>query len=141
MTNQDQTLNRLLSQVEEKAGRKIKTPKDFEFLVEQIYEHTHTSISVSTLKRVWGYVDSNYSVRESTLDLLAQFVGYENYRHFLQQFHDVPTILEAPTSKPSNLRWPLYIFLALIAVSVLVLAGKTLGTTFNHLENLDRLRN
>ena len=49
MTNQDQALNRLLSQVEEKAGRKIKTPKDFEFLVEQIYEHTHTS------PKIWIY--------------------------------------------------------------------------------------
>ena len=49
MTNQDQALSYLLGQVEEKAGRKMNTPKDFEFLVEQIYEHTHTSIPSTTV--------------------------------------------------------------------------------------------
>lgn len=131
MITQEEALSRLLGQVEEKVDRKMKTPKDFDFLVGQIYEETHRSISASTLKRLWGYVDSYPSIRESTLNLLAQFVGYESYSHFLQQFHDAPTTPETPTGKPSNLRWPLYVFLALIAVAALVLAGKTLGTTFN----------
>lgn len=130
MTNHDQALSRLLGQVEEKAGRKMKTPKDFDFLVEQIYERTHTRISVSTLKRLWGYVDSYPSVRESTLDLLAQFVGYENYRQFCQIYQDEPNIPELiVNNKPTLLRWPLFVVIALIAGIALFLTQNSLGTS------------
>ena len=73
MTTQEEAIGRLLGRVEEKVGRKMKTPRDFDFLAEQIFETMHKSISVSTLKRVWGYVPANGITRESTLDLLAQF--------------------------------------------------------------------
>lgn len=46
-------------EVETLVGRPIKTPKDFEFLSCQIEGYTRETISVSTLKRMWGYVASN----------------------------------------------------------------------------------
>lgn len=84
INTQEEALSRLLRRVEEKVGREMKTPKDFEFLSAQIFELTRRTISVSTLKRIWGYIDSYKSVRESTLDLLAQFAGYDNFHHFCQ---------------------------------------------------------
>ena len=85
MTTQEEAIGRLLGRVEEKVGRKMKTPRDFDFLAEQIFETMHKSISVSTLKRVWGYVPANGITRESTLDLLAQFAGFASFSQFCQQ--------------------------------------------------------
>ena len=40
---------------EQKAGRRMHTPKDFDYLRERIYEECHEMVSISTLKRLWGY--------------------------------------------------------------------------------------
>ena len=88
--SKEEAIGRLLGQVEEKVGRKMKTPRDFDFLAEQIFETMHKSISVSTLKRVWGYVPANGITRESTLDLLAQFAGYASFSQFCQQTIETP---------------------------------------------------
>ena len=90
MTTQEEAIGRLLGRVEEKVGRKMKTPRDFDFLAEQIFETMHKSISVSTLKRVWGYVPANGITRESTLDLLAQFAGFASFSQFCQQTTKTP---------------------------------------------------
>ena len=90
MTTQEEAIGRLLERVEEKVGRKMKTPRDFDFLAEQIFETMHKSISVSTLKRVWGYVPANGITRESTLDLLAQFAGFASFSKFCQQTTKTP---------------------------------------------------
>lgn len=45
---------RLKSEVETLVGRKIASPKDFDFLMRQIHGYTQETISVSTLKRMWG---------------------------------------------------------------------------------------
>lgn len=47
-------LDRLKEEVENLVGRKIKSPKDFDFLSRQIQGYTQEKISVSTLKRMWG---------------------------------------------------------------------------------------
>ena len=90
MNSQEKNLTRLLRQIEIKVGREMKTPKDFNFLAGQIYEQTHEKISVSTLKRLWGYVPSYKSLRSSTLDLLARFVGFDSFDHFCQQATESP---------------------------------------------------
>ncbi len=68
-------LQLLCEAVESKDGRKIQTPKDFEFLAERIFEQLHERISASTLKRIWGYVPQTTIPRTSTLDLLSQSDG------------------------------------------------------------------
>lgn len=54
--------------------------RDFEQLSEQILTETGVSLSVTTLKRLWGRVRYESSPNLTTLDTLAQFVGYENWR-------------------------------------------------------------
>ena len=53
---QKQALAKLRDMVEEAIGRKMKTPKDFEFLSEQVFEKLHETVSATTLKRIWGYL-------------------------------------------------------------------------------------
>ena len=48
--------DRLKNEVETLVGRKIVSPRDFDFLSRQIEGNTQETVSVSTLKRLWGYV-------------------------------------------------------------------------------------
>lgn len=77
--------NRLKEEVENLVGRKIKTPKDFEFLSRQIVGYMGESISVSTLKRMWGYVSSSCKPSPYNLNLLARMVGCADWSSFIQE--------------------------------------------------------
>lgn len=71
----------LRQRVESVLGRPMKTPKDFDFLVIQLSNCTHTLINNYTLKRFWGYLKST-DVRVSTLNTLCQFIGYTSFDAF-----------------------------------------------------------
>ena len=71
--------------IEEAVGRKMKTPKDFDFLADQIFDKLHETVSSTTLKRMWGYLQESSSPRESTLDILAQFVDYKDWETFCSE--------------------------------------------------------
>lgn len=72
----------LRRRIEESIDRKVHTPADFEFLAGVVWERTHETISPTTLKRLWGYIDGADTTRQSTLHLLAQFVGYKHWDDF-----------------------------------------------------------
>ena len=65
--------------VEESANHRIKTSTDFTFLARVIQERLGETVATSTLKRLWGYVDGYASTRESTLNILARFIGYPDW--------------------------------------------------------------
>jgi len=58
--------------------------KDFESLSQRIFDETGVSLSVSTLRRVWGKVASTHLPSGTTLDTLAKFAGFEDWRFFLK---------------------------------------------------------
>lgn len=59
--------------------------KDFEDLSEKIFEKTNVQLSAVTLKRIWGKLKYDSAPTVNTLNTLAQFVGYENWRDFRNQ--------------------------------------------------------
>lgn len=59
--------------------------QDFEALSAQIFDQTQVVLSVSTLKRVWGKVKYDSLPSPTTLNTLAVFAGYKNWREFRQQ--------------------------------------------------------
>lgn len=61
-------------------GAPIETSSDFERLSNTIDETLKEQISVSTLKRLWGYVSLAPKPRMTTLDILCRFVGREDFR-------------------------------------------------------------
>ena len=79
---QEQALAKLRELIEGVIERKMKTPKDFEFLSECIFEKFHERISPTTLKRFWGYLSETTTPRKSTLDILSMFVGFDNWKNF-----------------------------------------------------------
>lgn len=86
--NDEAKLQKLKKQIEETTGRKMSTPKDFELLTLHIYDRTNTLISATTLKRFWGYIDKGekkHEIRQSTLNVLAQYVGRCDWDSFCKQ--------------------------------------------------------
>ncbi len=81
--NKKTALQLLREEVEKKAGRKMMTPKDFDFLSESIFEEIHTRISPSTLKRIWGYLQNDNTPRSTSLNILANYVGYDDWDSFM----------------------------------------------------------
>lgn len=80
-------LEQCLLQVEKKLGwgpRSEWTNYDFEKLSEAISEATGICLSISTLKRLWGRVTYHNVPAINTLNTLARFAGYEDWRAFKQ---------------------------------------------------------
>ena len=75
-------INYLMSLAEKKFRKSIETSTDFTSLATEIEEKTKERISSSTLKRIWGYVNMTSIPRQSTLDILARYIGHRNYKTF-----------------------------------------------------------
>src|ERR1700761_2077261 len=58
--------------------------RDFENLSRFIFDKTKVQLSESTLRRVWGRVEYKHLPSTTTLDTLAQFADFENWRMFLK---------------------------------------------------------
>lgn len=72
-------IRKLCKDVEVATHHAVKTPKDFDLLRDSIYNRLHILISSSTLKRIWGYLDTDVKPRDSTLSTLARFIGYKDW--------------------------------------------------------------
>lgn len=77
-------LARLRSAVERSAALSPATPSDFAMLSAEVSSRSdgRDSISISTLKRLWGYVDSSHRPSSAVLSVLARFCGYRDWAHF-----------------------------------------------------------
>jgi hypothetical protein len=76
-----QEYKKLCNAIEHKIGKPILTPADFEWLEEKIEAKLKERVSASTLMRVWGY-RQGVATRQSTLDILARYLGYADYVTF-----------------------------------------------------------
>jgi hypothetical protein len=101
--------------------------KDFELLNQLIFEKTKISLSASTLRRIWGRVEYNHLPSGTTLDTLARFAGFENWRTFSRQRPADTTsqkAVEKPVAKPKTRSgWGLKIALVVLAVVTISLVG------------------
>lgn len=87
----------LLKSIEQSVKFKVSSPTGFQHLSALIFNRTKANLSVSTLKRIWGYVEGYDEVRDSTVDILCQFIGYSNFADFSKASEGVQGI------PPSNI--------------------------------------
>ena len=83
--NTDELLTeRLKEYVENVAGFRMCTPKDFDNLAQRIFNETGSLLSPTTLKRLWGYLrEKEQQVpRLGTLNILSKYIGYVDYETF-----------------------------------------------------------
>lgn len=76
-------MNYLMSLVEKKFHKDVKTSTDFYSLAQEIETETGNSVSASTLKRMWGYVSTTSTARQATLDILAKYIGKKKLQDVL----------------------------------------------------------
>lgn len=67
------------AKIEEAYGKAVRYPADCEHLAANIAEITRESVGVTTLKRIFGFVNDVRSPRLATLDILARYAGYSDY--------------------------------------------------------------
>ena len=72
----------LLLQVEKAYAKPLNSTTDFEELSIQLKYKLGMSLSSSTLKRLWGYVNDAHSPRPQTLDVLARYLGHADFKDF-----------------------------------------------------------
>ena len=61
-------ISELKKRIEKSLKRKMKTPTDFIFLSGAVFERTRETMSPTTLKRLWGYIEGADQTRNSTLE-------------------------------------------------------------------------
>ena len=103
MSINPQHITLLRQLVEESADHRIETSNDFIFLSGEIRGRLNENLSVSTLKRLWGYVDGYASVRSSTLDILARFVGFPDWETFVSDYCEVEGVQSSHRVKSETL--------------------------------------
>lgn len=83
MNNNSPEILELLRQIEQTIDFNLKSPANFDKLSGIIWERTHENISSSTLKRLWGYFDGVKTIRNSTMVILAKYLGFKGWDDFL----------------------------------------------------------
>lgn len=68
--------------IAEKYGKSLCTTTDFEEFSIYLHKNTGKNVSSSTLKRIYGYVNDDHNPRATTLDTLAQYIGYKDFTDF-----------------------------------------------------------
>lgn len=137
---QEQALAKLRELIEGVIERKMKTPKDFEYLSECIFDKFHEKISPTTLKRLWGYLSETTTPRKTTLDILSMFVGYDNWKDFckknpiekkpiVEKTIEEETIEEEPIGKEEKIQKkrlsPSLLYSAIAFLLIGIIAGVT----------------
>ena len=128
------------------------TNEDFETLSDRIAEKTSVSLSVSTLKRIWGKVRYDSSPTMATLNALARYAGFEGWRDFLAR--EMPASVPAPplvkisTRRPRSFVTPLIIITLTIAALLSFISARIIhkpaapaSVRFEHHETSDELPN
>lgn len=126
MDASEQALQQLRDALEASAGRQMCVPRDFERLSEQIFAKVHAKVSSTTLKRLWGYLKDGSMPRESTLDILSQFLGHSDWQAFCSSLRKENIQKETVVAKSvpdegvrvsrSNRRWLWWLMLPVVAL-------------------------
>lgn len=84
--------------VEEQYGQTVRYPVECDALASDISKCTGRSISASTIKRLWGFIDGATSARSYTLDTLAEYCGHGCFDDLVDSFNPMSN------SKPSPIK-------------------------------------
>ena len=80
-------MEQLLLLIRKKINRTLESPRDFEYLSEQIQVVIGEYLSPTTLKRLFGYIPQTSEPRVTTLSIIARYVGYKGWQDYLTNNH------------------------------------------------------
>lgn len=77
-----EALEALVKITNKNLGYEPTTPSEFNDLILQIKKTTGQDISLSSIKRIWGYVKHTGDFSQTTLNILARFNGIKDWESF-----------------------------------------------------------
>ncbi|HZY78984.1 MAG TPA: hypothetical protein VFE50_05635 [Cyclobacteriaceae bacterium] len=132
----DIALEKCKSQIEENLGWGDSSrwhTQDFEKLSDNIREKTGVTLSIATLKRLWGKIRYDSKPTPTTLNTLAQYLDYENWRSFrVSQDANRAKFVKREVERPKR-RKEIIVGIALIAIA----AGSYLFISLNSRPKVD----
>lgn len=78
----------LRQMIEKSISRSVHTPADFAFLMGVISERCKETLGITTLKRIWGYIDGYDTTRYTTLSILARCIGFSDWDDFVANYQN-----------------------------------------------------
>ncbi len=99
------TIDNLRKECEDKFGRSLRSPSDFDAFHIALRETTKRAVSVSTLKRLWGYVNYSFKPSNEVLSILASYCGYKDWYSYKssEQISDISDFLSRGVVKSEDL--------------------------------------
>lgn len=80
--------NEILQRLKAKVGLDMAKSSDFDTLSQAIIDATRENLSVNTLKRLFGFKTDKVVPRLSTMDIIAQYLGYPDYDSLIKDLGD-----------------------------------------------------
>lgn len=77
-------IEKLREAVARKYGKRLSTSHDFINLSNEMSDCLRDTLGASTLKRIWDYIEPHRHARQSSLDVLARYVGYRDFSTLCQ---------------------------------------------------------
>ncbi len=74
--------NRTIEDIRKKSGLSFDRVSDFSTLAVLIREETKSTIGVTTLKRLCGYIDDPRETTKGTLNIVAQYLGFPSWDEY-----------------------------------------------------------
>lgn len=71
--------DRIRQLIAKRFGRELRYSQECDALSEDIFERTGERLGISTLKRMLGFTGASVVPRTSTMDIIAQYLGYSCY--------------------------------------------------------------
>lgn len=77
--------NEILRKIREAVGLEMTRSADFDVLSQAIRDKTNENLGVNTLKRLFGFKTDKVVPRLSTMDVIAQYLGSEDYETLIKE--------------------------------------------------------
>lgn len=75
--------NKTIEQLKLKSGLSFDRASDFSKLATLISNETKCTIGITTLKRLFGYIDDSRETNKGTLNIIAQYIGYHSWEEYV----------------------------------------------------------
>lgn len=77
--------NKTIEHIKKKSSLSFDRASDFSTLAALIADETKSTIGVTTLKRLFGYISDPRETNKGTLNILAQYIGYHSWEEYISE--------------------------------------------------------
>lgn len=78
--------SQIIESLKKESGLKLDKFKDFEILCDAIYKQTKRMIGLTTIKRLFGYIQDDRNPNDYTLNTIAIYLGFKDWEELSKSF-------------------------------------------------------